>query len=105
MVRGLTSTIMAASAASEDLAQFNHVMRNTTKTAGEMVDALTSDSFGRTGAQARQMLMGLTSLAKGMGMTDKAAVQLSGEFSKMAVDIGSFLMRDPEQVMGHSSRH
>ena len=56
MVRGLTSTIMAASAAREDLAQFNHVMRNTAKTAGEMVDALTSDSFGRTGAQARQML-------------------------------------------------
>jgi len=100
MVRGLTSTIMAASAAREDLAQFNHVMRNTAKTADEMVKSLTSDSFGRTGAQARQMLMGLTSLAKGMGMTDKAAVQLSGEFSKMAVDIGSFLMRDPEQVMG-----
>jgi len=100
MVRGLTSTIMAASAAREDLAQFNHVMRNTAKTADDMVKSLTSDSFGRTGAQARQMLMGLTSLAKGMGMTDKAAVQLSGEFSKMAVDIGSFLMRDPEQVMG-----
>ena len=44
--------------------------------------------------------MGLTSLAKGMGMTDKAAVELSGEFSKMSVDIGSFMMRDPEQVMG-----
>jgi hypothetical protein len=58
MVRGMTSAIMAASAAREDLAQFNHVMRNTTKTANEMVDALTSDSFGRTGAQARQMLMG-----------------------------------------------
>jgi hypothetical protein len=100
MVRGLTSTIMAASAAREDLAQFDHVMRNTTKTAGEMVKALTSDSFGRTNVQARQMLMGMTSLAKGMGMTDKAAVQLSGEFSKMAVDIGSFMMRDPEAIMG-----
>jgi hypothetical protein len=33
-------------------------------------------------------------------MTDKAAVQLSGEFSKMAVDIGSFMMRDPDQIMG-----
>jgi hypothetical protein len=50
--------------------------------------------------QARQMLMGLTSLAKGMGMTDKAAVALSGEFSKMAVDIGSFMMKDPDHVMG-----
>ena len=86
MVRGLTSTILAASAAREDLAQFNHVMRNTAKTADEMVKSLTSDSFGRTSAQAQQMLMGLTSLAKGMGMTDKAAVSLSGEFSKMAVD-------------------
>jgi hypothetical protein len=57
IVRGLTSTILAASAYREDLAQFNHVMRNVTKEANAMVDALTSDSYGRTSMQARQMLI------------------------------------------------
>ena len=98
-VKGLLATIHAASRYREDLAQFNHVMRNVSKTADEMVRSLTSDAYGRTGAQARQMLMTMTSLAKGMGMTDKAAVELSGQFSKMAVDIGSFLMVQPESVM------
>ena len=75
-VRALGASIHAASAYREDLAQFNHVMRNVTKSANEMVASLTSDSYGRTNMQARQMLMGMTSLAKGMGMTDKAAVEL-----------------------------
>jgi hypothetical protein len=91
-IHSLTSSIMAASAAREDLAQFNHVMRNVTKTADEMMKSLTSDAYGRTDRQARQMLMGMTSLVKGMGIADKAAVELSGEFSKMAIDIGSFMM-------------
>jgi len=96
----LTSSIRAASAYREDLAQFDHVMRNVTKTADNMVKTLTSDAFGRTNMQARQMLMGMTSLAKGMGITDKAAVELSGKFSKMAIDMGSFQMRDPDAIMG-----
>ena len=100
MVRMFTSSIQAASAYREDLAQFEHVMRNVTKASDDMVKSLTSDAYGRTSAQARQMLMGMTSLTKGMGMTDKAAVSLSGEFSKMAIDIGSFMMRDPDSVMG-----
>jgi len=99
-VRALTSSIQAASAYREDLAQFDHVMRNVTKSANDMVASLTSDAYGRTNMQARQMLMGMTSLAKGMGMTDKAAVELSGEFSKMAIDIGSFMMVNPDNVMG-----
>ena len=98
-VQAMSGALRLASAAREDLAQFNHVMRNTTKVADEMVKALTSTAYGRTTQQAQQMLMGLTSLAKGMGMTDKAAAKLSGEFSKMAVDIGSFMMVDPENVM------
>ena len=98
-LRMLTSSILSASAAREDLAQFNHVMRNVTKTADEMIKTLTSDAFGRTDREARRMLMGMTSLAKGMGLTDKAAVKLSGEFSKMAIDIGSFMMVDPTSVM------
>ena len=100
MVRMFTSSIQAASSAREDLAQFEHVMRNVTKASEDMVKSLTSDAYGRTAGQARLMLMGMTSLAKGMGMTDKAAMSLSGEFSKMAVDIGSFMMKDPDGVMG-----
>ena len=100
VVQGFVSATHAASAYREDLAQFDHVMRNVTKTANDMVKTLTSDAFGRTSMQARQMLMGMTSLAKGMGMTDKAAVELSGAFSKMAIDMGSFQMRDPDAIMG-----
>ena len=99
-IRLLGASIHAASAYREDLAQFEHVMRNVTQASQDMVKTLTSDAYGRTSMQARQMLMGMTSLAKGMGMTDKAAVELSGEFSKMAIDIGSFMMVNPDNVMG-----
>ena len=44
MVRGFTSAIQAASAYREDLAQFDHVMRNVTKSANDMVSSLTSDA-------------------------------------------------------------
>jgi len=92
-------SVSSASAAREDMAQFNHVMRNVTRDAKEMMDTLTSVDFGRTTRQAQQMLMNMTSMAKGMGMTDANALKLSGSLSQLSIDIGSFTAKDPADVM------
>lgn len=91
--------ISSASAYREDLAQFEHVMRNVTAQSEEMLKTLTSDQYGRSAQQAMQMTMNLTSMAKGMGIADEKAAELAGEFAKMSVDIGSFLAKDPDAVI------
>jgi len=99
-VAGIFKTaISAASSAREDLAQFRHVMRNVTKDSEAMLESLTSSDYGRTAKQAQQMLMSITSLAKGMGVADSEALNLAGSFSKLSVDIGSFMAKDPSDVM------
>ncbi len=90
---------LGASGAREDLAQFEHVMRHVTKASREMVESLTSADFGRTERQAQQMLMNLTSMAKGMGMVDATALKFAGDISKVSIDIGSFMAKDPSDVV------
>lgn len=94
----LKKAIGTASMFREDLAQFEHVMRNVTKRSEQWLETLTSSDYGRTSREAQVMLMNLTSLAKGMDMTDRAALELSGEISKLSIDIASFMAKNPEDV-------
>lgn len=96
MLRDATA---AASAFREDLAQFRHVMRNVRTESEAMLKTLQSDAYGRTAQQAMRMTMTVTSMAKGMGLADDAALRLSGDFAKLSIDIGSFLAKDPDSVM------
>lgn len=91
--------VAVASGAREDLAQFEHVMRNVTRRSKEWVDVLTASEFGRTSREAQVMLMNLTSLAKGMEMTDRDALELAGSVSKLSIDIGSFMAKNPSDVV------
>ncbi|GHT22444.1 hypothetical protein FACS189419_05020 [Planctomycetales bacterium] len=91
--------IASANAYREDLAQFQWIFRNVSKASEEMVKTLTSADYGRTTQQAMKMTMNLASMIKGMGIADKSATKLTEDFAKMAVDIGSFTMKDPMDVM------
>ncbi len=77
----------------EDVAQFEWVFRKVRGEGEKLIETLTSADYGRSSREAMQMTMSLASMLKGLNL------QLSGEFAKMAIDIGSFMSKDPSDVM------
>tara|TARA_R110000751_G_scaffold152635_1_gene257745 strand:- start:1161 stop:3932 length:2772 start_codon:yes stop_codon:yes gene_type:complete len=97
MTFGLTMPIVgiglamakAGSDAEETDQKFGVVFRDVAKSAKDMTDEL-DQSFGLTQHEAKTLLSDTGDLLSGFGFTGAAALDMSGQIQKLAVDLASF---------------
>ena len=89
MLRGFGKAIVAASALQEQTAKFETVMGEALPTANKFVKEL-QDGFLLSELAAKRALSGFQDLFVPMGMAREEAAKLSGEITKLALDVASF---------------
>lgn len=83
------SLIKAASDAEETRSKFDTVFKDIGVKASTAADELAS-GFGLSGTKARELLGDTADLLSGFGFTQEAALDLSSQVNKLAVDLASF---------------
>ena len=81
--------VKAASDLDEAAGQFSHVFRSVRSEAQSMATTLQKE-YGRSTKASMAMLTATGDLFVGMGMSQRAALGLSGQIAKLSVDMGSF---------------
>jgi hypothetical protein len=89
VARGFASTIKMASALEEETAKFGTVFRGVENEAEAMRDTLIN-AYGMSALEATRALSGFQDFLVPMGLARDTAADLSNEFIKLAVDMGSF---------------
>lgn len=84
-----TASLKAASDAEETFSKFDTVFRDVSKSANEAFESLRSE-YGLSSRSAKQLLGDTGDLLTGFGFSQEAALQLSTEVQKLAVDLASF---------------
>lgn len=84
-----TASLKAASDAEETFSKFDTVFRDVSKSANEAFESLRSE-YGLSSRAAKQLLGDTGDLLTGFGFSQEAALQLSTEVQKLAVDLASF---------------
>lgn len=82
----------------ETTSKFNTVFRGVRKDADAMAANLVKN-YGVSTEESRRFLSGMQDLLVPMGMSRRAAAEMSDEIVKLSVDIGSFNNQPTEQVM------
>lgn len=83
------AAIKAASDAEETASKFDTVFRDVSKAAQESADTL-RNAYGLSSNASKQLLGDTGDLLTGFGFSQKAALDLSTEVNKLAVDLASF---------------
>lgn len=83
------ASLKAASDAEETFSKFDTVFRDVSKSANEAFESLRSE-YGLSSRAAKQLLGDTGDLLTGFGFSQEAALQLSTEVQKLAVDLASF---------------
>jgi hypothetical protein len=89
VAKAFAGALKQASAFEEANSKFGVVFRGVSKEANTMRKELV-DSYGVSTLAATEMLSGIQDFLVPMGLARDEAAELSGNFSKLAVDIGSF---------------
>ncbi len=89
VVKAFKALTKRAIDAQETLSKFNTVFRDVIKSANIAAKELSS-SFGLSNDKARELLASTGDLLTGFGFSQKAALDLSSEVNKLAVDLASF---------------
>jgi hypothetical protein len=98
VVKALKVGLKSASDFEEANSKFGVVFRGVSEEANAMRQELV-DSYGVSTQAATEMLSGIQDFLVPMGIARGEAADLSGEFAKLAVDIGSFNNAPTAQVM------
>lgn len=105
----IRKTIQDASELEEVTSKFNTVFRGVTESADEMKNELIA-AFGMSRIEATKSLSTMQDFLVPMGLARDKAAELSGQFVRMAVDLGSFndmptadVMRDIQSAMAGMS--
>jgi len=83
------AAVKAASDAEETSSKFNTVFRDVSKAAQESADTL-RNAYGLSSNASKQLLSDTGDLLTGFGFSQDAALDLSTEVNKLAVDLASF---------------
>lgn len=84
-----SSAIRAASDAEETANKFNTVFRDISDDANQAAEEI-AKSFGLSSQASQQFLSDTGDLLTGLGFTQEAALELSDELTRLAVDLASF---------------
>lgn len=98
VAKAFSKALGQASAFEEANSKFGVVFRGVSKEANTMRNELVS-SYGVSTLAATEMLSGIQDFLVPMGIARGEASELSGQFSKLAVDIGSFNNAPTAEVM------
>lgn len=81
--------VKLASDAEETQAKFDTVFSRVAKSATDMANVL-DESYGMAAGQSRRLLSDTADILTGFGLTQEAALDMSGEVQKLAADLASF---------------
>lgn len=84
-----TASLKAASDAEETFSKFDTVFRDVAKSANDSFETLRNE-YGLSSRAAKQLLGDTGDLLTGFGFSQEAALDLSTEVNKLAVDLASF---------------